>query len=85
MSAYSYTRKPPSESTCRVCGRTGAGISRALGVCRECIIENKDGAREVGSIARFLASLDPDIPYSLLAFHPDYLMDDMGTTTARQA
>jgi pyruvate formate lyase activating enzyme len=43
------------------------------------------GPDEVGHIARFLASLDPDIPYSLLAFHPDYLMDDMGTTTAGQA
>jgi len=43
------------------------------------------GPQEVSSIARFLASLDPDIPYSLLAFHPDYLMDDMGTTTAKIA
>ena len=38
------------------------------------------GAEEVARIARFLASLDKDIPYSLLAFHPCYLMEDMGTT-----
>ena len=43
------------------------------------------GPDQVGAIARFLASLDPEIPYSLLAFHPDYLMEDMGTTTARLA
>ena len=43
------------------------------------------GAEEVGQIARFLVSLDPELPFSLLAFHPDYLMDDMGTTTARIA
>jgi pyruvate formate lyase activating enzyme len=39
----------------------------------------------VSAIARFLASVDPDIPYSLLAFHPDFLMDDMGTTKASWA
>lgn len=41
------------------------------------------GPPEVGSIAGYLASLDPAIPYSLLAFHPDYLMDDMGTTSGK--
>jgi pyruvate formate lyase activating enzyme len=39
------------------------------------------GAEEVGAIARFIASHDPDIPYSLLAFYPEFLMGDMGTTT----
>jgi pyruvate formate lyase activating enzyme len=43
------------------------------------------GPGEVSAIARFLASVDPDIPYSLLAFHPDFLMDDMGTTKASWA
>ena len=43
------------------------------------------GPGEVSAISRYLASLDPDIPYSLLAFHPDYLMEDMGTTTGRWA
>jgi pyruvate formate lyase activating enzyme len=36
---------------------------------------------EVRNIARFIASLDPNIPYSLLAFHPDFLMDDLPTTS----
>lgn len=43
------------------------------------------GADEVRKIAGYLACLDPEIPYSLLAFHPDYLMRDMGTTTAEWA
>lgn len=43
------------------------------------------GPSEVRTIAGYLSSLDPSIPYSLLAFHPDYHMDDMGTTTARAA
>ncbi len=42
-------------------------------------------AEEVGKIARFIASLDPEIPYSLLAFYPCHLMKDMPVTTRRQA
>lgn len=35
---------------------------------------------EVEGIARFLADLDQDIPYSLLVFHPDYVMRDLPVT-----
>lgn len=38
-------------------------------------------AGEVRLISRFLASLNPDMPYALLGFHPDFRMGDMGTTT----
>ena len=37
-------------------------------------------AREVAAIARFIADLDPDIPYSLLAFHPQFYMADLPLT-----
>ncbi len=36
---------------------------------------------EVANIARFIARLNPDIPYSLLAFHGDFLMRDLPTTS----
>jgi len=39
---------------------------------------------EVERIAEFIASLDPEIPYSLLIFHPDYLMLDTAITPRRQ-
>ena len=39
---------------------------------------------EVSKIAEFIASLDPEIPYSLLIFHPDYLMSDVTVTPRRQ-
>lgn len=42
-------------------------------------------AREVGRIASFIVSLNPDIPYSLLAFHPDYKMTDLSATSRKQA
>ncbi|MCX6567940.1 MAG: AmmeMemoRadiSam system radical SAM enzyme, partial [Candidatus Aminicenantes bacterium] len=31
-----------------------------------------DGAEEIAGIARFIASVDPDIPWHLSRFHPDY-------------
>ena len=35
---------------------------------------------EVKAIARFIAALDPSIPYSLLAFHPQFYMSDLPLT-----
>ena len=40
---------------------------------------------EVEKLAEFIASLDPEIPYSLLIFHPDYLMNDTTITPRKQA
>jgi len=42
-------------------------------------------ADEVYRIARFIAALDPAIPYSLLAFHPEFLMQDLPFTTRKEA
>ena len=41
--------------------------------------------QEVSQIAEFIASLNPDIPYTLLAFHPDYKMTDLAPTPRKQA
>jgi pyruvate formate lyase activating enzyme len=41
-------------------------------------------AVEVGKIARFIASIDDDIPYSLLVFHPDYMLNDLPVTPRAQ-
>ncbi len=37
-------------------------------------------AQEVRELAGFIASCDPRIPYSLLAFYPQYLLDDLPPT-----
>jgi pyruvate formate lyase activating enzyme len=42
-------------------------------------------AIEVENIARFISSINPEIPYTLLAFYPQYVMDDLPTTSRRQA
>ncbi|MCL4538043.1 MAG: radical SAM protein, partial [Bacteroidetes bacterium] len=40
---------------------------------------------EVGSIAAFLAELNPTIPYRLLAFHPQFRLTDLPTTSRSHA
>lgn len=40
---------------------------------------------EVRMIAKFIASMDPETPYSLLAFHPSFLMSDLPRTSKRHA
>jgi pyruvate formate lyase activating enzyme len=37
--------------------------------------------QEIAAIAGFIADLNPDIPYSLLAFHPQFFMSDMPVTS----
>ncbi len=40
---------------------------------------------EVYGLASFIAGINPDIPYALLAYAPQFLMDDSPTTSAAQA
>jgi pyruvate formate lyase activating enzyme len=42
-------------------------------------------ADEVARIAEFIARLDPDIPYSLLGFHPHFFVPDLPRTSVRHA
>jgi pyruvate formate lyase activating enzyme len=41
-------------------------------------------AGEVEPLASFIAEIDPEIPYSLLLFHPDFPMDDLPVTPRAQ-
>jgi pyruvate formate lyase activating enzyme len=43
------------------------------------------GEEEVRRIAAFIADLDPDIPYSLLAFSPQFMMRDMPLVPRQEA
>ncbi len=43
------------------------------------------GKEEVANIASFIASLNPEIPYSLLGFHPQFFMSDLPTTSRHVA
>jgi pyruvate formate lyase activating enzyme len=41
--------------------------------------------KEVLGISKWIASLDPKIPYALLAFHPQFFFRDLPTTSRRMA
>ncbi len=41
--------------------------------------------REVENIAKFIAEIDPEIPYTLLAFCPAYVLNDLPTTSNEHA
>jgi pyruvate formate lyase activating enzyme len=40
---------------------------------------------EVGPMATFLAQLNPEIPYRLLAFHPEFMLHDLPRTSTKHA
>ncbi len=40
---------------------------------------------EVNRLSAFIARVNPEIPYTLLAFSPQYVMDDLPTTSYKQA
>jgi len=42
-----------------------------------------DSLEELRDVARFLASVSPDIPWHVTAFHPDYRMEDRPPTSVR--
>jgi pyruvate formate lyase activating enzyme len=42
-------------------------------------------AEEVANIAKFVSEVDPAIPYTLLASYPSYVLDDLPTTSRKQA
>jgi pyruvate formate lyase activating enzyme len=42
-----------------------------------------DGDEELAAIARFLAGVDPDIPWHISRFHPDYKYTEVAATPVR--
>lgn len=56
-----------------------------LAVASTLLVPGYVDVREVSMISQFLASLDEEIPYSLLAFHPLCNMSDLPTTSREHA
>jgi pyruvate formate lyase activating enzyme len=40
---------------------------------------------EVQCIAKFIADIDPNIPYALLGFYPHFVLNDLPTTSKAHA
>lgn len=63
-----------------------AGIHQEKGVltATTLLVSYYVEGREVEGIARFISRAGRNIPYSLLVFHPDFLMDDLPVTPKSQ-
>jgi pyruvate formate lyase activating enzyme len=56
-----------------------------LVVASTLLVPGYNDAAEVGYIARFIADLNPDIPYALLGFAPHFYMSDLPCTSWNHA
>jgi pyruvate formate lyase activating enzyme len=56
-----------------------------LVVASTLLIPGYINAHEIASIATYIASINPDIPFSLLAFAPNFYMSDLPCTSISQA
>ena len=74
-----------SENFVRAASRVGERPNPPLLVASTLLVPGYVDAEEVGRLARFIAELDPTIPYALLAFGPHFLMPDLPRTSLRHA
>jgi pyruvate formate lyase activating enzyme len=69
----------------RAAGRIAERLEPPLVIASTLLVPGYIDADEVGAIAEFIADINPDIPYSLLAFHPQFMMTDLPLTSRRHA
>jgi len=73
------------ENFARAAQRRAARPEPPLVIASTLLVPGYVDADQVGKIAGFVASIDPRIPYSLLAFAPNFYMSDLPCTSAHQA
>jgi pyruvate formate lyase activating enzyme len=73
------------ENFARTARRFGERPDPPLVVASSLLVPGYVDAAEVGSIARFIAELNPDIPYALLGFGPNFYMPELPATSVRHA
>lgn len=64
---------------------TSKRLSPPLLVASTLLVPGYVDIYEIENIANFIAGINPSIPYSLLAFHPQFFMDDLPTTSSSHA
>jgi len=69
----------------RMAARFGERKAPPLLVASTLLVPGYVDAHEVSRLASFIASLNPDIPYALLAFSPDFYLADLPATSREQA
>ncbi len=75
------TGKRTKENFVRAEESLGNRPSPPLLVANTLLVPGYIDDEEIRLIARFIASIDPDIPYSMLAFYPHFFMSDIPLTT----
>ncbi len=79
------TNKRTIENFLRVGEKIGQRPIPPLLIASTLLVPGYIDEEEVKSLARFMASISPDIPYSLLAFYPHFYMCDMPLTQKSMA
>lgn len=79
------SNRPVLENFSRAAGRFQERSGNPLVIASTLLVPGYIEKDEVFQIAKFIAGINPDIPYSLLAFAPQFYMSDMPFTPARQA
>jgi pyruvate formate lyase activating enzyme len=79
------TNRRTLENFERLSGWIGRRPDPPLLVASTLLVPGYVEADQVGQLARFIAGLDPSIPYALLAFHPTFEMHDLPTTSREHA
>lgn len=73
------------ENFARAAARVSERPKPPLVVASTLLVPGYVDVEEVGRIARFIAGLNPSIPYCLLGFAPHFCMTDLPRTSARHA
>ena len=79
------SNKRTLENFARAAGHISKRPDPPLLVASTLLVPGYIDPAEVGAVARFIASLDPTIPYSLLAFAPQFEMRDLPCTSRDDA
>lgn len=69
----------------RLADRISQRPDRPILVASTLLVPGYVDEEEVGKIAQFIAALNPEIPYSLLGFHPQFFMQDLPRTSLQHA
>lgn len=73
------------ENFAKLAGQVNQRPSPPLLIASTLLVPGYVDEYEVEMLAGFIAKLDPDIPYSLLAFYPNFYINDLPTTSKGHA
>jgi pyruvate formate lyase activating enzyme len=85
ISLTGWTNRQTLENFSRAAGYVRERPDPPLLVASTLLVPGYVNVGEVEAIAGFIAAHDPDIPYALLGFGPNYLMPDLPTTSVGHA